>query len=134
MAEVIENSLHYLSPDDLKAMIAYLRRMKPQPDEAPPAKPALAKSDLGERLFVQSCIGCHLPNGEGRQSPWAALGGSHTASDPGGTNLMQVLLHVAALGRVRLRRDAMQRPIRRKLGELLLEEDGGVRGVGRCRR
>ena len=30
---------------------------------------------LGQRLFQQACAGCHLPNGDGRQSHWAALRG-----------------------------------------------------------
>jgi mono/diheme cytochrome c family protein len=34
-----------------------------------------------------------LPSGEGRQSPWAALRGSHSAGDPAGTNLVQALTH-----------------------------------------
>ncbi len=96
MAEVVENSLRYLPSDDIRAMISYLRSAKPQPDAPPQVKPALAvphSGDAGERLFVQSCAGCHLPNGEGRQSAWAALRGSHTVADAAGTNLLQVLLH-----------------------------------------
>ena len=50
-----------------------------------------ATDALGPRLFVQACAGCHLPSGAGRQSAWAALQGSHTAADPAGTNLLQVL-------------------------------------------
>jgi hypothetical protein len=34
-----------------------------------------------------------LPDGAGRQSPWAALQGSHSVGDPAGTNLVQVLTH-----------------------------------------
>jgi mono/diheme cytochrome c family protein len=44
-------------------------------------------------VFLEACAGCHLPDGQGRQSPWAALAGSHTSSDPNGTNLVQILAH-----------------------------------------
>jgi mono/diheme cytochrome c family protein len=100
MAEAVENSLRYLSPEDIHAVVTWLRDVPAQPD-GPPAVQArspilqtgLATGELGSRLFVQACAGCHLPNGNGRQSRWAALLGSHTAGDPSGTNLVQVLTH-----------------------------------------
>ncbi len=94
MAEVVDGSLRYLKPEDIHAMVTYLREIPAQPD-GPPAvqtgSPVAPADTLGPRLFVQACAGCHLPDGEGRQSPWAALRGSHTAGDPAGTNLVQVL-------------------------------------------
>jgi len=95
MAEVVGYSLRYLKPEDIHAVVTYLRGVPAQPD-GPPAPqdgaPLAATDTLGRRLFVQSCAGCHLPSGDGRQSPWAALRGSHTAADPAGTNLVQVLI------------------------------------------
>lgn len=100
MAEAVENSLRYLRPDDIHAIVTWLRDVPAQPN-GPPAvqagSPILqtgpATGELGSRLFVQACAGCHLPNGDGRQSRWASLLGSHTAGDPAGTNLVQVLTH-----------------------------------------
>ena len=40
---------------------------------------------------MQACTGCHLLNGEGRQSPWAALRGDHSTRESSGTNLVQIL-------------------------------------------
>jgi mono/diheme cytochrome c family protein len=95
MAEVVGYSLRYLKPEDIHAVVTYLRGVPAQPD-GPPAPqdgaPLAATDTLGPRLFVQACAGCHLPSGDGRQSPWAALRGSHTAADPAGTNLVQVLI------------------------------------------
>ena len=95
MAEVVGYSLRYLKPEDIHAVVTYLRGVPAQPD-GPPAPqdgaPLAATDTLGRRLFVQACAGCHLPSGDGRQSPWAALRGSHTAADPAGTNLVQVLI------------------------------------------
>jgi cytochrome c553 len=94
MAEVVEYSLRYLKPDDIHAMVTYLRGVPAQPDGPPTVQsgsPVPPTDLLGPRLFAQACAGCHLPDGQGRQSPWAGLLGSHTAGDPAGTNLVQVL-------------------------------------------
>jgi mono/diheme cytochrome c family protein len=101
MAEAVENSLRYLTPDDIRAMATYLRGVPAQPDGPPavrPGPPIAAADSLGPRLFMQACAGCHLPDGSGRQSPWAALRGSHTAADPAGTNLVQVLTQGSQIG------------------------------------
>ena len=101
MAEVVEYSLRYLKPEDIHAMVVYLRGVAGQPD-GPPAvqagSPVVTTDALGPRLFVQACAGCHLPSGEGRQSAWAGLRGSHTAGDPAGTNLVQVLVQGSQIG------------------------------------
>jgi mono/diheme cytochrome c family protein len=96
MAEAISYSLRYLTPDDIKAMVAYLRDRPAQPDGPPAVQgiAAVAQADsIGSHLYNQACAGCHLPDGKGRQSPWAALGGSHSTGDVNGTNLVQILAH-----------------------------------------
>lgn len=96
MAEAIENSLRYLAPEDIHAMVVYLKSLPAQPD-GPPAVAAKAAPPspnvAGAHLFVQACAGCHLPDGSGRQSPWAALAGAHSTGDVTGTNLVQILAH-----------------------------------------
>jgi mono/diheme cytochrome c family protein len=96
MAEAISYSLRYLTSDDIKAMVAYLRDRPAQPDGPPAVQgiAAVAQADsIGSHLYNQACAGCHLPDGKGRQSPWAALGGSHSTGDVNGTNLVQILAH-----------------------------------------
>ncbi|MCB8883683.1 c-type cytochrome [Acidisoma cellulosilytica] len=94
MAEAIEYSLRYMTPDDIAAMVTYLRTI-PARDDGPAIVPAtvtpLSTASLGEHIFIRACAGCHLPNGTGRQSPWAALGGDHSTGDVTGTNVVQVL-------------------------------------------
>jgi mono/diheme cytochrome c family protein len=94
MGEAVSYSLRYMTPADISAMVTYLRTVPAQPD-GPDAMPAtitpINNSGLGERVFAQACAGCHLPNGSGRQSPWAALGGSHSTGDVTGNNLVEVL-------------------------------------------
>jgi len=92
MAEAVENSLRYLEPADIKAMVTYLHSIPAQPDGVlPPPSAQVGDNALGARIFAEACAGCHLPDGGGRQSAWAALAGDATASDPAGTNLVQVL-------------------------------------------
>ena len=94
MGEAVGYSLRYMTPSDISAMVTYLRTIPAQPD-GPDAMPAtitpIATGALGERIFVQACAGCHLPNGTGRQSAWAALGGSHSTGDVMGNNIVEVL-------------------------------------------
>ena len=96
MAEAIENSLRFLTPDDIHAMVAYLKSIPAQPDGPPAVAPKAAPPApnlAGAHLFVQACTGCHLPDGAGRQSPWAALAGAHSTGDVTGTNMVQILAH-----------------------------------------
>ena len=111
MAEAVENSLRYMTEPDLRAMVAYLRDVPARAQGPAAVEPragtnavsasfssasansASVPPDLGARVFTQACAGCHLPNGEGRQSSWAALGGDHSTGDLSGANIVQVLLH-----------------------------------------
>jgi mono/diheme cytochrome c family protein len=95
MAEVVEDSLRYLTPDDIHAVVTYLRTVPAQPD-GPAAvvangAPQIDPNGPGGRLFAQACEGCHLPNGTGRQSPWAALAGAQSVGDPDGANIVAIL-------------------------------------------
>ncbi|GAB6853332.1 cytochrome c [Asaia astilbis] len=94
MAEAIEHSLSQLPSDDLHAMILYLRSI-PAQSEGSLRNQGPSASDggpaLGKHVFQQACAGCHLEDGSGRQTDWAALAGSHSLSDPSATNLIAVL-------------------------------------------
>ena len=94
MGEAVGYSLRYLSQDDIAAMVTYLRSI-PARSDGPEAIAGTIEpintTGLGERIFVQACAGCHLPNGGGRQSPWAALRRSHSAGDVSGVNVVEVL-------------------------------------------
>ncbi len=99
MAEVVENSLSHLDAGDIAAIVHYFRSVPAQsggPAMAGDASPAPIDS-FGEHLFVQACAGCHLPDGEGRQSPWAALAGSHSTADSAATNLLEILANGSSI-------------------------------------
>jgi mono/diheme cytochrome c family protein len=95
MAEVVEDSLRYLSPEDIRGMVIYLRGIRAQ--RGGPQIRASGQESLtdarGRRLFAQACTGCHLMNGQGRQSLWASLRGDRSARDTSGVNVVQVLTH-----------------------------------------
>lgn len=104
MAEAVEHGLRHMTPDDIAAMVTYLRSIPPIASgpvaQAMRPEPESVLSDVarrGEGLFAQACSGCHLPNGQGRQSAWAALDGAHSVSDPAADNLVQVLRTGTAL-------------------------------------
>jgi mono/diheme cytochrome c family protein len=110
MGEVVQNSLQYLTPEDIAALVTYLRGVKSQQgqagsevDDHPPKAMAstadtpsadeLTHDDVGRQLFAGACTGCHLWNGQGRQSEEAALLGTRAVNDTHAFNLTQVILH-----------------------------------------
>ena len=114
MGEAVENSLQYLDPRDLRALVAYLRGIPPRAGEQPvavdarpagvagataygppPGTPAALQAGL--RLFEGSCASCHHWNGQGPQTQYAALAGARSVNDPSGRNIVQTLLHGAHL-------------------------------------
>jgi mono/diheme cytochrome c family protein len=115
MAEVVENSLQYLSSQDIAALVTYLRSIAPtsgkesgtielNPTGARSSNAVLPSSGTtdmsllrGQHLFEGDCAGCHQWNGVGRQTDYASLVGSHAVNDPSGTALVQVLLHGSSL-------------------------------------
>jgi mono/diheme cytochrome c family protein len=118
MAEVVDNSLRFLSQDDIAAMATYLRSVPSRAGrgqlavaQAPagqPQPPKEVRADtgggaLGLRIFEGACIGCHSFDGSGAVSKYATLLGTRAVNDPAGTNATQALLqgtHVhTALGK-----------------------------------
>jgi mono/diheme cytochrome c family protein len=108
MAEAVENSLQYLTSEDINALVAYLRTVGDQPgasevDIAAPVTSSVvttldsqdAHDDLGRHVFEGACANCHQYDGDGRQSAYASLAGSRSVNDPDGTNVIQILLRGA---------------------------------------
>jgi mono/diheme cytochrome c family protein len=113
MGEAVENSLQYLTPQDTAALVAYLRRVparagaaRTEVNASPPAMAASyawapsandASDGLGKHIFEGACASCHQWNGQGQQTPYAALAGDQAVNDPDGANLTQAILHGAKL-------------------------------------
>ncbi|MEG3130924.1 cytochrome c [Pantoea cypripedii] len=106
MAEVIENSLQYLTPEDNRALVKYLQhtqstdngdgiKVNLQPAGAMNSSallPGDQNDSAGRQLFAGDCSGCHQWNGPGKVSQHASLAGSTTVNDPKGRSLVQVIL------------------------------------------
>jgi mono/diheme cytochrome c family protein len=54
-------------------------------------------TSLGAHVFQGACASCHQWNGQGQQTPYAALAGSQAVNDPAGLNVVQVMLHGARM-------------------------------------
>ena len=105
MAEVVNYSLRHLTPEDIQAMVTYLKSVPARPADVtrPPAQPLASGQPtdsahpLGQKLFAETCASCHQWDGSGRQSDYASLRGLRTLNDPQGLNLVQVILNGDAL-------------------------------------
>jgi mono/diheme cytochrome c family protein len=111
MGEAVENSLQYLTPQDTAALITYLRTVPAKPGDADTdvnTAPATVLASnawapggdaglagIGPHIFEGACASCHQWNGQGQQTPYAALAGSQAVNDPGGMNIVQTLIHGA---------------------------------------
>jgi mono/diheme cytochrome c family protein len=113
MAEAVDNSLRFLQPADVGALVTYLRSVPARAGQEPIAidakpAPALASSDYapggdaqadaqGLQLFEGACASCHQWNGKGQQTPYAALLGARGVNDVRGYNVTQILLQGSRL-------------------------------------
>ena len=106
MGQAVQDSLQFLTPEDIDALVAYLRSVRPQAspygvsiasDYVPSSSPwvplpATPEAEAGLRIFADGCSNCHEDNGNGRQTPYAALSGSAAVNNPDGASIMQVML------------------------------------------
>jgi mono/diheme cytochrome c family protein len=102
MGEAVDHSLNYLVPEDIRAVVAYLRTVPatPSPDLpatlAPPA-PASHRDGgtpdpRGKMVFEGACVSCHGWTGESPISPFATLTGAWAVNDPTATNVAQIVI------------------------------------------
>jgi mono/diheme cytochrome c family protein len=109
MGEAVYHSLQYLKPEDVDALVAFLRDVPARTGKHPididiqsasasgadqngPGAGTPRAASLGGRLFAGACASCHQWNGQGRQDPYAALRGTRGVNDVSGANVVQVIL------------------------------------------
>jgi mono/diheme cytochrome c family protein len=109
MAEAVSHSLQFLNGEDAAALAGYLRTVPAhegkhpvQVDAKPPALAdstpllpgdhELTAATPGLELFEGACASCHQWNGEGRETPYASLGGTRGVNDVTAANVTQVIL------------------------------------------
>jgi mono/diheme cytochrome c family protein len=102
MGEAVDHSFSQFAPEDIRAVVAYLRSVPPiaSPDLpatlAPPA-PASHKDGgtpdpRGKMVFEGDCVSCHGWTGESSISPFATLTGASAVNDPAATNVAQIVI------------------------------------------
>jgi mono/diheme cytochrome c family protein len=103
MGEAVDHSFSQMTPEDIRAMVAYLRTVPPtaSPDLpatlAPPA-PASHKDGgataeaRGKMVFEGACVSCHGWTGESPISPFATLTGAWAVNDPSAINVAQIVM------------------------------------------
>jgi len=91
MAEVVHNSLSYMTDADLRAMATYLKTL--------PAESSLAGSRNAEPvpaqaavLYVDHCAGCHQAKGRGIPGVFPPLAGNGVVLAPEPANILKVVL------------------------------------------
>ncbi len=102
MGEAVDHSLSRMAPEDIRAIVAYLRTVPPTASTdlpatlAPPAaashKDGATADARGKMVFEGACVSCHSWTGESAVSPMATLTGAWAVNDPGATNVAQIVI------------------------------------------
>jgi mono/diheme cytochrome c family protein len=103
MGEAVDHSFSQMAPEDVRAMVAYLRSVPPiaspdLPATPAPAAPASHKDGgdtanaRGKMVFEGACVSCHGWTGESPISPFATLTGAWAVNDPSATNVAQIVI------------------------------------------
>jgi mono/diheme cytochrome c family protein len=103
MGEAVDESFSQLMPEDIRAVVLYLRSVPATASTdlpatlAPPA-PASHRDGgntadtRGKMAFEGACVSCHGWTGESPVSPFATLTGAWAVNDPSATNVAQIVI------------------------------------------
>ena len=105
MGEATDNSLTFLTPGDIHALVVYLRSVPERSTDLPrnggetPA-PASHKegapdevNSRGEMIFAGACAACHDWTGVSPTNHYATLTGVRAVNDPSATNVAQTVIN-----------------------------------------
>ncbi len=102
MGEAVDQSFSRLAPEDIRAVVAYLRSVPPVTSAdlpaslAPPASASHRDGGTpdarGKMVFEGACVSCHGWTGESPVSAMATLTGAWAVNDPGATNVAQIVI------------------------------------------
>jgi mono/diheme cytochrome c family protein len=104
MGEATDNSLTFLTPGDIHALVVYLRSIPAQDSDLPRTveTPAPAShregataglNPRGEEVFASACASCHDWTGVSPTSKYATLTGVRAVNDPSATNVAQTVIN-----------------------------------------
>jgi mono/diheme cytochrome c family protein len=103
MGEAVDESFSQLTPEDVHAIVAYVRSVPGSvssdlPVSLAPAAPDSHKEGLaaaesrGKQVYEGACVSCHGWSGISDISEYATLTGARAVNDPHGTNVAQIVL------------------------------------------
>ena len=102
MGEAVDQSYSRMAPEDIGALVAYLRRVPPiastdLPATLAPPAPASPRdgggTDVrGKMIFAGACVSCHDWTGESAITPFATLTGAWAVNDPSAANVVQIVI------------------------------------------
>ncbi len=104
MGEATDNSLTFLTPGDIHALVVYLRSIPSQQTDLPrtvdvPAPASYregataALDPRGAMIFASACASCHDWTGVSPTSKYATLTGVRAVNDPSATNVAQTVIN-----------------------------------------
>lgn len=97
MAEVVYNSLQYMTDEDTEAMAVYLKSLPKRDAEPPPpssarlVQPAVMES--GRAIYVKQCAMCHEPEGRGYPPQYPPLAGNPSITMATPVNPIRMVLN-----------------------------------------
>ena len=99
MAEVVHNSLQYLTDADIRAMSVYLKAL-PERHEAPAPGTARGSTQVsasvlarGHEIYVAQCRSCHLANGVGQPAGYPPLAKNQSIEMQSAVNPIRMVLN-----------------------------------------
>jgi mono/diheme cytochrome c family protein len=103
MGEAVDGSFSYLAPEDIRAVVTYLRTIPAVASSdlpatlAPPADSSykigpLTVDSRGKEVFEGACASCHSWSGVSPISAFATLTGARAVNDPSATNVAQIVI------------------------------------------
>ena len=97
MAEVVYNSLQYLTDEDAKAMAVYLKALPQKDSDAPPTSQARLVNpevmELGRKVYVAQCAVCHGAEGKGQTPSYPPLAGNQSITMAFPVNSIRMVLN-----------------------------------------
>ena len=97
MAEVVFNSLQYLTDEDVKAMAVYLKALPQRDSEPPPTSQARlvnpAVMELGRKVYAAQCAMCHGDEGNGNTPAYPPLAGNQSITMASPVNSIRMVLN-----------------------------------------
>ncbi|MEO6364401.1 MAG: cytochrome c [Caldimonas sp.] len=97
MAEVVYNSLQYLSDADVEAMAVYLKALPQRDSESPPTSQARlvdpAVMETGRKVYDMQCALCHGAEGKGQPPEYPPLAGNRSITMASPVNPIRMVLN-----------------------------------------